>query len=110
VSNPRPPLFTSRFLAIWAVSFAAAAASFQLLPAAPFRIRDLGGSTATSGLFLGLLTYGSALSAPWTGARRMAAAAIRQPVLPALQRRKGERNVLEDWQRPPPGSAASHGA
>lgn len=68
MSNPRPPLFTSRFLAIWAVSFAAAAASFQLLPAAPFRIRDLGGSTATSGLFLGLLTYGSALSAPWTGA------------------------------------------
>ncbi len=28
----------------------------------------------------------------------------------ADQRREGEQNVLEDWQRPPPGSAASHGA
>lgn len=53
---------------MWVVSFAAAAASFQLFPAVPFRLRELGGSTATSGLFLGLLTYGSALSAPWTGA------------------------------------------
>jgi MFS family permease len=28
---------------------------------------ELGGSTATAGLFLGLLTYSSALSAPFTG-------------------------------------------
>ena len=41
---------------------------FQLLPTAPFRILDLGGSTAMAGLFLGVLTYASALSAPITGA------------------------------------------
>jgi MFS family permease len=40
---------------------------FQLLPAAPFRILELGGSTFASGLFLGLLTYASAISAPFTG-------------------------------------------
>ena len=42
--------------------------AFQLLPTAPFRIRDLGGTTFASGLFLGLLTYASAFSAPFTGA------------------------------------------
>ena len=41
---------------------------FQLLPTAPFRILDLGGSKAVAGLFLGMLTYASALSAPITGA------------------------------------------
>ena len=41
---------------------------FQLLPTAPFRILDLGGSTALAGFFLGVLTYASALSAPVTGA------------------------------------------
>jgi MFS family permease len=42
--------------------------AFQLLPTAPFRIQELGGSTFASGLFLGFLTYASALSAPLTGA------------------------------------------
>jgi MFS family permease len=42
--------------------------AFMLLPTAPFRILDLGGSEATAGLFLGLLTYASAFSAPVTGA------------------------------------------
>jgi MFS family permease len=42
--------------------------AFQLLPTAPFHIIDLGGSTFASGLFLGFLTYSSALSAPVTGA------------------------------------------
>src|SRR5262245_39580750 len=42
--------------------------AFQLLPTAPFHILDLGGSTFASGLFLGFLTYSSALSAPLTGA------------------------------------------
>jgi len=42
--------------------------AFQLLPTAPFRIRDLGGTTFASGLFLGFLTYASAFSAPFTGA------------------------------------------
>jgi len=41
---------------------------FQLLPTVPFRIRDLGGTTFASGLFLGFLTYASAWSAPITGA------------------------------------------
>ena len=41
---------------------------FQLLPTAPFRILDLGGGTGIAGLFLGVLTYASALSAPVTGA------------------------------------------
>ena len=41
---------------------------FQLLPTAPFRILELGGTTIAAGLFLGLLTYASALSAPFTGA------------------------------------------
>ena len=42
--------------------------AFQLLPTAPFRILELGGTTFASGLFLGFLTYASALSAPITGA------------------------------------------
>ena len=42
--------------------------AFQLLPTAPFRIQQLGGSTFASGLFLGFLTYASAASAPLTGA------------------------------------------
>ena len=42
--------------------------TFQLLPTAPYHIIDLGGSTATAGLFLGFLTYSSAFSAPLTGA------------------------------------------
>ncbi len=40
---------------------------FQLLPTAPFHILALGGSTFASGLYLGLLTYSSAFSAPLTG-------------------------------------------
>src|SRR4029453_13609332 len=42
--------------------------AFQLLPTAPFRILELGGTTFASGLFLGFLTYASALSAPLPGA------------------------------------------
>ena len=42
--------------------------AFQLFPTAPFHILDMGGSTFASGLFLGFLTYSSALSAPLTGA------------------------------------------
>ena len=40
----------------------------MLFPTAPFHILDLGGSNFTAGLFLGFLTYASALSAPFTGA------------------------------------------
>jgi len=49
-------------------SFTVFLSAFQLLPTAPFHIRDLGGSTFASGLFLGFLTYSSAFSAPATGA------------------------------------------
>src|SRR5258708_4432613 len=51
-----------------AFTFSVFLSLFQLLPTAPFRILDLGGSTVAAGLFLGLLTYASALSAPFTGA------------------------------------------
>ena len=50
-----------------AYSFTVFVSVFQLLPTAPYHILDLGGSTASAGLFLGLLTYSSALSAPLTG-------------------------------------------
>ena len=40
---------------------------FQLLPAAPYHVLALGGTTFAGGLFLGFLTYSSALSAPVTG-------------------------------------------
>ena len=42
--------------------------AFQLLPTAPFHILSMGGSTTAAGLFLGFLTYSSAISAPITGA------------------------------------------
>ena len=51
-----------------AFTFSVFLSLFQLLPTAPFRILELGGSTVAAGLFLGLLTYASALSAPFTGA------------------------------------------
>src|ERR1043166_9092036 len=48
-------------------SFTVFLSAFQLLPTAPFHILALGGSTSAAGLFLGFLTYASALSAPVTG-------------------------------------------
>jgi MFS family permease len=61
-------LFTPRFFVMCGFSFTVFLSVFQLLPTAPFHIRDLGGSTFASGLFLGFLTYSSAFSAPLTGA------------------------------------------
>lgn len=49
-------------------SFTVFLSAFQLLPVAPYRILALGGSAAVAGLFLGLLTYSSAMTAPATGA------------------------------------------
>ncbi len=60
-------LFTPRFFIMFGYSFTVFVSLFQLLPAAPYRILDLGGSTAVAGLFLGLLTFSSAVSAPFTG-------------------------------------------
>jgi MFS family permease len=51
-----------------AFTFSVFLSAFQLLPVAPFHILDLGGSSIAAGMFLGLLTYASALSAPVTGA------------------------------------------
>ncbi len=61
-------LFTARFFVMCGFTFTVFLSAFQLLPTAPFRIRNLGGTTFASGLFLGFLTYASALSAPLTGA------------------------------------------
>jgi MFS family permease len=60
-------LLTPRFLVMCAYSFTVFVSLFELLPTAPYRILGLGGSTAAAGLFLGGLTYSSALSAPFTG-------------------------------------------
>jgi MFS family permease len=61
-------LFSRPFFLLCGFTFTVFLSLFQLLPTAPFRILDLGGSTVAAGLFLGLLTYASALSAPFTGA------------------------------------------
>jgi MFS family permease len=63
----RDPLFTPRFFIMCAYTFTVFVSVFQLLPTAPYRILDLGGSTTAAGLFLGFLTYASASSAPFTG-------------------------------------------
>ena len=61
-------LFTPTFFVMCGFTFTVFLFTFQLLPTAPYHIIDLGGSTATAGLFLGFLTYSSAFSAPLTGA------------------------------------------
>jgi MFS family permease len=53
---------------MWSYNFTVFVSAFQLLPTAPFHILKLGGSQAEAGLFLGFLTYASAISAPITGA------------------------------------------
>lgn len=60
-------LFTPRFFIMCAYSFTVFVSVFQLLPTAPYRILELGGSTAEAGLFLGCLAFASAASAPFTG-------------------------------------------
>ncbi|HEY8551179.1 MAG TPA: MFS transporter, partial [Vicinamibacterales bacterium] len=61
-------LFTPTFFLSCGFNFIVFLSAFQLLPTAPIRIMDLGGSSAAAGWFVGLLTYGSAVSAPFTGA------------------------------------------
>ena len=60
-------LFSPRFFLMCGFSFTVFLSAFQLLPTAPYRILDLGGTPAIAGLFLGFLTYASAFSAPLTG-------------------------------------------
>lgn len=62
------PLFTPRFFVMCGFTFTVFLSAFQLLPTAPYRILELGGSTFASGLFLGILTFASAFSGPLTGA------------------------------------------
>jgi MFS family permease len=61
-------LFTPRFALMFGFSFTVFLSAFQLFPTAPFHILALGGSHTEAGLFLGFLTYASAVSAPLTGA------------------------------------------
>jgi len=68
MSSPSDRLFNPRFFVMCAFTFSVFLSVFQILPVAPFHILDLGGSTFASGLFLGFLTYASAISAPITGA------------------------------------------
>lgn len=65
--NARVPLFTGRFFLMCGFTFTVFLSAFQLLPTAPYHILELGGSKFAAGLFLGLLTYSSAFSAPLTG-------------------------------------------
>lgn len=67
MSVTKEPLFTPRFFLMCGFTFTVFVSAFQLFPTAPFHIKDLGGSTFASGLFLAFLTYASALSAPVTG-------------------------------------------
>jgi MFS family permease len=64
---PPDRLFTPRFFVMCGYSFTVFLSAFQLLPSAPFHILALGGGPSAAGLFLGILTYASALSAPITG-------------------------------------------
>ena len=60
-------LFTPRFFIMFGYSFTVFLSVFQLLPTVPYRVLDLGGSTAVAGLFHGFLTFASAASAPFAG-------------------------------------------
>lgn len=69
--TPEPskePLFTGPFLTMWAFSFSVFASLFMLLPVVPFQVLAEGGTETEAGLFMGLLTYSSGLSALFTGA------------------------------------------
>ena len=63
----KEPLLTPRFAGLWLFAFITFFSAFQLLPAIPFRILDLGGSTAAAGWFLSVYTFASACAAPVMG-------------------------------------------
>jgi len=63
----RDPLFTARFAGLWLFAFVTFFSAFQLLPVIPFRILELGGSTAAAGWFLTVYTFSSAFAAPVMG-------------------------------------------
>jgi len=63
----RDPLLTPKFVGLWIYSFVTFFSAFQLLPAIPFRILELHGSTAQAGWFLAVYTLFSAFAAPVMG-------------------------------------------
>src|SRR5438046_7332250 len=63
----REPLFTPRFAMLCAYAFITFFSAFQLLPAIPLRILQLGGSKAEAGWFLSVYTFASAFAAPVMG-------------------------------------------
>ncbi len=65
---PKEPLFTGPFITMWAFSFSVFVSLFMLLPVVPFQVLAEGGTETQAGLFMGLLTYSSGLSALFTGA------------------------------------------
>lgn len=70
MSSPSPgrePLLTPRFVMLWVYAFITFFSAFQLFPAMPLRILELGGSKAEAGLFLMVYTFASALAAPVMG-------------------------------------------
>jgi MFS family permease len=62
------PLFTPKFFLLAFFTFVTFFTAFQLYPTMPFRILALGGTEGQAGMFLGLLTFASAFSAPFGGA------------------------------------------
>ena len=67
-SSSNEPLFTGPFMTMWMFSFTVFVSLFMLLPVVPFQVLAEGGTEAQAGLFMGLLTYSSGLSALFTGA------------------------------------------
>lgn len=63
----RDPLITPQFAGLWAFAFVTFFSAFQLLPAIPFRILELGGNKAEAGWFLAVYTFASAFAAPVMG-------------------------------------------
>src|SRR5688572_7718941 len=61
------PLFTRRFFGLWVFAFITFFSAFQLFPAIPLRIIQLGGSKAEGGWFLSVYTFASAFAAPLMG-------------------------------------------
>ena len=67
-TSPKEPLLTGPFVTMWAFSFSVFVSLFMLLPVVPFQVLAEGGTETQAGLFMGLLTYSSGLSALFTGA------------------------------------------
>ena len=61
------PLFTRRFAGLWTFAFITFFSAFQLLPAIPLRILELGGTKTSAGWFLTAYTFASAFAAPIMG-------------------------------------------